>query len=119
MTSIRYAPVTTGTPPLTRLRAATSFGPAFVAAIAYVDPGNFATDFAGGAGTGYRLTWVVLVANLGAQALPDPARLGPRDFSKAGVARHVGPGRDRGDGDRPGRVRRCRDRPQPALPHAD
>ncbi|WP_250037164.1 Nramp family divalent metal transporter [Paractinoplanes maris] len=47
-----------------RLRAATTLGPAFVAAIAYVDPGNFATNFAGGASTGYRLIWVVVLANL-------------------------------------------------------
>jgi manganese transport protein len=39
-------------------------GPAFVAAIAYVDPGNFATNIAGGAGYGYVLLWVVLAANL-------------------------------------------------------
>jgi manganese transport protein len=39
-------------------------GPAFVAAIAYVDPGNFATNVAGGAGYGYALLWVVLAANL-------------------------------------------------------
>ena len=39
-------------------------GPAFVAAIAYVDPGNFATNFSAGAGYGYRLVWVILVANL-------------------------------------------------------
>jgi manganese transport protein len=39
-------------------------GPAFVAAIAYVDPGNFATNVAGGAKYGYLLLWVVLAANL-------------------------------------------------------
>ena len=39
-------------------------GPAFVAAIAYVDPGNFATNIQGGARFGYLLLWVVLVANL-------------------------------------------------------
>ncbi len=39
-------------------------GPAFVAAIAYVDPGNFATNFQGGARFGYLLLWVVLAANL-------------------------------------------------------
>jgi manganese transport protein len=39
-------------------------GPAFVAAIAYVDPGNFATNIAGGASHGYILLWVVLAANL-------------------------------------------------------
>ncbi len=47
-----------------RPRMVAALGPAFVAAIAYVDPGNFATNFAGGAGTGYRLVWVVVLANL-------------------------------------------------------
>jgi manganese transport protein len=40
------------------------FGPAFVAAVAYVDPGNLATDVTGGARFGYRLLWVVVLANL-------------------------------------------------------
>jgi manganese transport protein len=39
-------------------------GPAFVAAVAYIDPGNFATNVAGGAKFGYLLLWVILVANL-------------------------------------------------------
>jgi manganese transport protein len=39
-------------------------GPAFVASIAYVDPGNFATNVQGGARYGYGLLWVVLAANL-------------------------------------------------------
>ena len=39
-------------------------GPAFVAAIAYVDPGNFATNIQGGAQFGYLLLWVVLAANI-------------------------------------------------------
>src|SRR4029077_8210906 len=39
-------------------------GPAFVAAIAYVDPGNFATNFSAGAASGYRLAWVIVGANL-------------------------------------------------------
>ena len=39
-------------------------GPAFVAAVAYVDPGNFATNIAGGAKFGYLLLWVILAANL-------------------------------------------------------
>ena len=48
-----------------RLRATlTMLGPAFVAAIAYVDPGNFATNLQGGARYGFLLLWVVLVANL-------------------------------------------------------
>jgi manganese transport protein len=48
-----------------RLRATLSMlGPAFVASIAYVDPGNFATNIQGGARYGYLLLWVVLLANL-------------------------------------------------------
>jgi manganese transport protein len=39
-------------------------GPGFVAAIAYVDPGNFATNIAGGARYGYLLLWVIVAANL-------------------------------------------------------
>jgi manganese transport protein len=38
-------------------------GPAFVAAVAYVDPGNFATNIAAGAKYGYLLLWVILAAN--------------------------------------------------------
>jgi manganese transport protein len=44
-------------------------GPAFVAAIAYVDPGNFATNVQGGAKFGYLLLWVVLAANLMAMVI--------------------------------------------------
>ncbi|MFB9383344.1 Nramp family divalent metal transporter [Pseudonocardia petroleophila] len=40
------------------------FGPAIVAAIAYVDPGNFATNFSAGAHFGYLLLWVIVAANL-------------------------------------------------------
>ncbi len=48
-----------------RLRATLAMlGPAFVAAVAYVDPGNFATNITGGAQFGYALLWVVLLANL-------------------------------------------------------
>ena len=39
-------------------------GPAFVACIAYVDPGNFATNIAGGSKYGYLLLWVIVSANL-------------------------------------------------------
>jgi manganese transport protein len=39
-------------------------GPAFVAAIAYVDPGNFATNFTAGAEYGYLLLWVIVLANI-------------------------------------------------------
>ncbi len=48
-----------------RLRATLAMlGPAFVACVAYVDPGNFATNIAGGAKYGYLLLWVLLAANL-------------------------------------------------------
>jgi manganese transport protein len=48
-----------------RLRGALSIlGPAFVACVAYVDPGNFATNISGGAQFGYMLLWVLLGANL-------------------------------------------------------
>jgi manganese transport protein len=39
-------------------------GPAFIAAVAYVDPGNFATNISGGAQFGYLLLWVLLCSNL-------------------------------------------------------
>jgi manganese transport protein len=39
-------------------------GPAFVPAVAYVDPGNVATNFSGGASFGYTLLWVIVAANL-------------------------------------------------------
>ncbi|WP_312870284.1 Nramp family divalent metal transporter [Gordonia asplenii] len=40
------------------------FGPAFVASVAYIDPGNFATNFAAGSGHGYQLVWVIVMANV-------------------------------------------------------
>ncbi len=52
-------------------------GPAIIASVAYMDPGNYATNIQAGAGYGYALLWVVLLANLIAmlfQALS--ARLG-------------------------------------------
>src|SRR5579871_5698052 len=39
------------------------FGPAFVASVAYIDPGNFATNILGGTEFGYRLLWVLLWSN--------------------------------------------------------
>jgi manganese transport protein len=44
-------------------------GPAFVACVAYVDPGNFATNIQGGSAFGYNLLWVVVLANLMAMLL--------------------------------------------------
>jgi manganese transport protein len=52
-------------------------GPAFVAAVAYVDPGNFATNFSGGASFGYTLLWVIVAANLMAMLIQSlTAKLG-------------------------------------------
>ena len=39
-------------------------GPAFIAAVAYIDPGNFATNIAGGSKFGYTLVWVIVASNL-------------------------------------------------------
>lgn len=39
-------------------------GPAFIASVAYVDPGNFATNIAGGSEFGYTLLWVIVASNL-------------------------------------------------------
>jgi manganese transport protein len=48
-----------------RIRGVLSLlGPAFVAAVAYIDPGNFATNLSAGARFGYTLIWVILVANV-------------------------------------------------------
>jgi manganese transport protein len=53
-----------------RIRGALAMlGPAFVASVAYVDPGNFATNIQGGAQYGYLLLWVVLAANLMAMVI--------------------------------------------------
>ena len=60
------------------IRAVLPFlGPAFIAAVAYVDPGNFATNMAGGSQFGYMLLWVVLAANLMAMLIQSmSAKLG-------------------------------------------
>jgi manganese transport protein len=67
------------TRPLRRQIARVSpwFGPAFVAAIAYADPGNFATNFTAGATSGYQLVWVIVAANLTAMLVQSlTAKLG-------------------------------------------
>lgn len=52
-------------------------GPAFVASIAYVDPGNFATNIQSGSEFGYKMLWVVVLANLMAMLLQNmSAKLG-------------------------------------------
>jgi manganese transport protein len=47
-----------------RFRILPFLGPAFIACVAYIDPGNFATNIAGGSRFGYRLVWVIVAANL-------------------------------------------------------
>ncbi len=52
-------------------------GPAFIASVAYVDPGNFATNIAGGAQFGYVLLWVIVASNLMAMLIQSlSAKLG-------------------------------------------
>ncbi len=50
-------------PELRRSELWTYFGPAFVASVAYIDPGNFATNIDGGTRFGYKLLWVLLWSN--------------------------------------------------------
>lgn len=52
-------------------------GPAFIACVAYIDPGNFATNIAGGAQYGYMLVWVIVASNLMAMLIQSlSAKLG-------------------------------------------
>src|SRR5213083_1892700 len=52
-------------------------GPAYLVSVGYMDPGNWATDLAGGARFGYRLVWVLIMSNLMAVLLQTlSARLG-------------------------------------------
>ena len=59
--SVAVAPPTTGA---RRRRGWFWVGPAFVASMAYIDPGNFGTNFVAGNSTGYQLVWVVVVTNI-------------------------------------------------------
>ena len=63
------------------------FGPAYLVSVGYMDPGNWATDLAGGSQFGYRLIWVLLMSNLMALLLQSlSARLGivrGRDLAQA------------------------------------
>src|SRR3979409_2205446 len=62
-------------------------GPAYLVSVGYMDPGNWATDIAGGAQYGYALIWVLLMSNLIALLLQSlSARLGivrGRDLAQA------------------------------------
>lgn len=58
-------------------RAFAFFGPAYLVSVGYMDPGNWATDLAGGSQFGYTLIWVLLMSNLMALLLQSlSARLG-------------------------------------------
>src|SRR6187402_3221628 len=63
------------------------FGPAYLVSVGYMDPGNWATDLAGGSKFGYKLLWVLLMSNLMALLLQGlSARLGivrGRDLAQA------------------------------------
>src|SRR5688500_6980505 len=63
------------------------FGPAYLVSVGYMDPGNWATDLAGGSKFGYALIWVLLMSNLMALLLQSlSARLGivrGRDLAQA------------------------------------
>ena len=63
------------------------FGPAYLVSVGYMDPGNWATDLAGGSQFGYSLLWVLLMSNLMALLLQSlSARLGivtQRDLAQA------------------------------------
>lgn len=53
------------------------FGPAYLISVGYMDPGNWATDLAGGSQFGYALLWVLLMSNIMALLLQNLcARLG-------------------------------------------
>ena len=70
--------VLSGAGPKTGLARLLPFlGPAFIASIAYVDPGNFATNIEGGAKFGYTLLWVIVASNLMAMLIQSlSAKLG-------------------------------------------
>src|SRR5687768_17115172 len=63
------------------------FGPAYLVSVGYMDPGNWATDIAGGSKFGYTLIWVLLMSNIMALLLQSlSARLGivrGRDLAQA------------------------------------
>jgi manganese transport protein len=58
-----------GKPRGLRERILPFLGPAFIACVAYIDPGNFATNIQGGAAYGYLLVWVVVASNLTAMVI--------------------------------------------------
>ncbi|MGX5817566.1 Nramp family divalent metal transporter [Chitinophaga lutea] len=78
---------TTGQHKSTWRRILAFFGPAYLVSVGYMDPGNWATDLAGGSRYGYTLLWVLLMSNIMALLLQSlSARLGivrGRDLAQA------------------------------------
>lgn len=67
---VSQSPDATPAPRITQLKhKLLLLGPAFIAAIGYIDPGNFATNIEAGSSFGYKLLWVVLWANLMAMVI--------------------------------------------------
>ncbi|MBS1504873.1 MAG: Nramp family divalent metal transporter, partial [Bacteroidetes bacterium] len=68
-------------------------GPAYLVSVGYMDPGNWATDIAGGSGFGYQLIWVLFASNLIALLLQSlSARLGiVRGLDLAQVSKNTYP----------------------------
>src|SRR5215212_3486930 len=79
--------VDTTKPSGTWKKALSFLGPAYLVSVGYMDPGNWATDLAGGSKFGYTLIWVLLMSNLMALLLQGlAARLGivrGRDLAQA------------------------------------
>ena len=61
-------------------------GPAFIACVAYIDPGNYATNIQAGSAYGYNLLWVIVLANLMAMVLQTMS-------AKLGIVSSVGASR--------------------------
>ncbi|MFV0606711.1 MAG: Nramp family divalent metal transporter [Niabella sp.] len=78
---------TTGTGKSRLKKILAFFGPAYLVSVGYMDPGNWATDLAGGSQFGYKLIWVLLMSNIMALLLQSlSARLGivrNRDLAQA------------------------------------
>ncbi|MBS1764624.1 MAG: Nramp family divalent metal transporter [Bacteroidetes bacterium] len=81
------ASINTQTPKTKFRKLLAFFGPAYLVSVGYMDPGNWATDIAGGSQFGYQLLWVLLMSNLIALLLQSlSARLGVvrnRDLAQA------------------------------------
>ena len=124
----RSIPVSRSGNPLRRLMA--FVGPGYLVAVGYMDPGNWATDLAGGSAFGYTLLSVILLSNLMAILLQSlAARLGiatgtgsgpglPRPLPAGGQLWPLGAVRDRDHRLRPCRSDRHGDRAAAAVRHS-